>query len=188
MKLSRLRSKGFHTWTDDEIAQYRDHWTLGTVQRLVMEFALETASRRSEVVRLGRQHVRNGRIKIARGKGSSPVDIRITPKLQAACDAMPKSDHLTFIVTANGKPRSPNGLGNDFAKWCDDAGLPKHCRMHGLRKGRTRQLVEKKATPHQIMAVTGHRTLAEVQRYSNEYNRPAAADEAIELLLTTRKA
>ena len=54
------KTKGHHTWTDDEIAQYRAHWPLGTQQRLVMEFALETASRRSEVVRLGPQHVRTG--------------------------------------------------------------------------------------------------------------------------------
>ena len=58
------RSKGHHTWNDDEIAQYRAHWPLGTQQRLVMEFALETASRRGEVVRLGPQHVKDGRIRI----------------------------------------------------------------------------------------------------------------------------
>jgi hypothetical protein len=39
-------TKGHHTWTDDEIEQYRAHWPLGTQQRLVMEFALETMSRR----------------------------------------------------------------------------------------------------------------------------------------------
>lgn len=45
-----LKSKGHHTWTGDEIAQYRAYWPLGTQQRLVMEFALETVSRRGEVV------------------------------------------------------------------------------------------------------------------------------------------
>jgi hypothetical protein len=35
------KTKGHHTWTDEEIAQYRAHWPLGTQQRLVMEFALE---------------------------------------------------------------------------------------------------------------------------------------------------
>src|SRR5262245_57269190 len=47
------KTKGHHTWTDEEIAQYRAYWPLGTQQRLVMEFALETASRRGEVVRFG---------------------------------------------------------------------------------------------------------------------------------------
>ena len=89
------KSNGHHTWTDDEIAQYRAHWPLGTQQRLVMEFALETASRRGEVVRLGPQHVRNGRIRIERTHGSEDVDIPMSPELQTACDAMPKiASHL----------------------------------------------------------------------------------------------
>ena len=80
------KSRGHHTWNDDEIAQYRAHWPLGTQQRLVMEFALETASRRGEVVRLGPQHVRNGRIRIDRTHGSEDVDMPMSPALQAACN------------------------------------------------------------------------------------------------------
>src|SRR5438477_3208656 len=103
------KSKGHHTWTDDEIEQYRAHWPVGTQQRLVMEFALETASRRGEVVRLGPQHVKNGHIHIERTHGSKDVDIPMSSELQAACDAMPKA-HLTYVVTAYGKPRSKYGL------------------------------------------------------------------------------
>ena len=169
------KSKGHHTWTDDEIDQYRAHWPLGTQQRLVMEFALETASRRGEVVRLGPQHVRNGRIRIERTHGSNDVDIPMSPELQAACDAMPKA-HLTYIVTAYGKPRSKYGLGNDFAKWATEAGVPAHCRMHGLKKGGMRRLAEAGGTAHELMAISGHRTLSEVQRYTEDANRKLLAD------------
>jgi hypothetical protein len=48
-------SRGFHTWTDAEIAQYRAHWPLGTQQRLAMELALETTSRRADLTRIGPQ-------------------------------------------------------------------------------------------------------------------------------------
>jgi integrase len=102
------KTKGHHTWSDDEIEQYRAYWRLGTQQRLVMEFALETTSRRGEVVRLGPQHVRNGRIRIERIHGSKDVDIPMSAELQAACNAMPKA-HLTYIVTGSGKPRSKCG-------------------------------------------------------------------------------
>ena len=135
------KTKGHHTWTDEEIGQYRAHWPLGTQQRLVMEFALETASRRGEVVRLGPRHVRNGRIRIERTHGSRDVDIPMSPELQAACEAMPKA-HLTYIVTMHGKPRSKFGLGNDFAKWATEASLPPRCRLHGLKKGGMRRLAE----------------------------------------------
>jgi integrase len=139
-----------------------------------MEFALETASRKGEVVRLGPQHVRNGRIRIERTHGSEDVDIPISPALQAACEAMPKS-HLTYIVTAYGKPRSKYGLGNDFAKWATAAGLPARCRLHGLKKSAMRRLAEAGNTAHELMAISGHKTLTEVQRYTSAADKKQLA-------------
>ena len=172
------KTRGHHAWTDDEIEQYRSHWPLGTQQRLVFEFALETVSRRGEVVRLGPQHVKDGRIKIARTHGSRDVNIPITAELQAACDAMPKA-HLTFIVTAYGKPRSKFGLGTDFAKWATEAGLPTRCRLHGLKKSGMQRLASASATAHELMAVSGHKTLAEVQRYTADADMKRLADSAM---------
>lgn len=74
------KTKGHHCWTDVEVEQYRARWPLGTQQRLVMEFALETASRKGEVIRLGPQHVQNGRIRIERTHGSRDVNILISPR------------------------------------------------------------------------------------------------------------
>jgi integrase len=172
------KSKGHHTWTDEEIERYRAHWPLGTQQRLVMEFALETASRKGEVVRLGPQHVRNGRIRIERTHGSEDVDIPISPQLQAACDAMPKQ-HLTYIVTVYGKPRSKYGLGNDFAQWATAAGLPSRCRLHGLKKSAMRRLAEAGNTAHELMAISGHRTLTEVQRYTAAADKKRLAESGV---------
>jgi hypothetical protein len=81
------------TWTGGEA-----FWPLGTQQRVVMEFAPE-ASRRAEVVRPGPQHIRNGRIRIDRVHRSKPVDIPVTPELQAACDAMPNGQ-LIYVVNS----------------------------------------------------------------------------------------
>jgi integrase len=172
------KTKGHHTWTDEEIAQYRAYWPLGTQQRLVMEFALETASRRGEVVRFGPQHIRNGRIRIERTHGSEDVDMPMPPELQVACDAMPKA-HLTYIITAYGKPRSKYGLGTDFAKWVTEAGLPTRCRLHGLKKGGMRRLAEAGGTAHELMAFSGHKTLTEVQRYTADADRKRLADAAM---------
>ncbi|MGR4930601.1 tyrosine-type recombinase/integrase [Bradyrhizobium sp. CAR08] len=169
------KSKGHHTWTDDEIATYRAFWPYGTQQRLVMEFALETVSRRGEVVRLGPQHISHGRIRIERTHGSEDVDIPVSGDLQAACDAMPKK-HLTYIVTAYGKPRSKFGLGTDFAEWARAAGLPDRCRMHGLKKSGMRRRAEVGNTAHELMAFSGHKTLTEVQRYTEAANKKRLAD------------
>jgi len=121
-----------------------------------MEFALEALSRRGEIIRLGPQHVKNGWIKIERTHGSDDVEIEVSPDLQAALDAMPKS-HLTYITTERGAPRSKYGLGNDFAQWATQAGLPKHCRLHGLKKGGMRRRAEAGYTAHELMADSGHK-------------------------------
>src|SRR5262249_61696387 len=120
--------------------------------------------RRGECVRLRPQHSKSGWIHIERTHGSEDVDIEVSPQLLSACDAMPKA-HLTYIVTAQGKPRSKYGLGNDFAKWATEAGLPAHCRLHGLKKS-MRRYAESGATVHELMALSGHKTLSEVQRYT----------------------
>jgi integrase len=164
------KTKGHHSWTDAEIERYRAYWRCGTQQRLVFEFALEAVSRRGEVVALGPQHVYaapDGKrwIRIARIHGSDDVDIPVSPDLAAAIDAMPRS-HLTFITTAYGKPRSKKGLGTDFAGWARAAGLPDHCRLHGLKKAGMRRLAEDGNTTHELMAQSGHKTLSEVERYT----------------------
>jgi integrase/recombinase XerD len=135
-------------------------------------------SRRGEVVHLGPQHVKSGRIRIERTHGSKDVNIGMSPDLQSACDAMPEA-HLTYITTAQGKPRSKYGLGNDFAKWATEAGLPARCRLHGLKKGGMRRFAEDGATTHELMALSGHRTLSEVQRYTDDADRERLADQAM---------
>jgi len=170
----KLKNKGHRNWSDAEIAQYRKYWPLGTQQRLVMEFGLEALSRRGEIVRLGPQHVKDGWIKIERTHGSDDVEIKVTPDLQAALDAMPKS-HMTYIVTARGAPRSKYGLGNDFAQWATQAGLPKHCRLHGLKKGGMRRRAEAGYTTHELMADSGHKSISMVQHYTKGFDKKKLA-------------
>ena len=117
-------------------------------------------------------------LRIERTHGTNDVDIPMSPELSAACDAMSKA-HLTYIVTTYGKPRSKYGLGNDFAKWATEAGLPARCRLHGLKKGGMRRIAEAGGTPHELMAVSGHRTLSEVQRYTADADRKVLADSGM---------
>lgn len=138
-----------------------------------------TARDRTVLLRPGR--CVSGRIHIERTHGSEDVDMPMSPELQAACEAMPKL-HLTYIVTAYGKPRSKYGLGNDFAKWVSAAGLPTRCRLHGLKKGGMRRLAEAGGTAHELMAFSGHKTLTEVQRYTTDADRKRLADAAMSKL------
>jgi integrase len=57
---------------------------------------------------------------------------------------------------------------------------------HGLRKATARRLAELGCSAHQIAAITGHATLAEVQRYTNAADRKRLAQEAMQKLIKDR--
>lgn len=159
------RTPGFHTWTEGEIDKYEAHHKIGTRARLAFDLLLWTGQRRSDVVRMGRQHVRGGVIDVTQQKTGTRLVVPILPALRASLDAIP-SDHLTFLTTAAGAAFSPAGFGNWFREMCRTAGLPERCSAHGLRKATGRRLAEAGCTAHEIMAVLGHRTLQEAERYT----------------------
>jgi integrase len=66
---------GFQTWPIHCIEQYRAHHKLGTTARLALELLLATMQRRADIVRLGRQHMRNGILSLQLGKTGMQVDI-----------------------------------------------------------------------------------------------------------------
>jgi integrase len=177
----RTRSDGFHTWTEDEIATFEDQWPIGTKQRLAMALALYTGQRRSDLVQMGRQHVRNGRIQVTQQKTRAKLVIPLHPELQAVLDATP-SEHLTYLTTAFGQPFTPAGFGGWFRAACDAAGLPKGCSVHGLRKAACRRLAEAGCSANVIAAISGHRTLKEVARYTTAADQERLADTAIRAL------
>jgi integrase len=171
IKLRAIKGDGFHTWTEEEIARYEAHYPIGTKPRLALALLLYTAQRRSDVVRMGRQHIKDGVLTVKQQKTGVTLAIPVLPDLQAVLDATP-SQHLTFLVTATGKPYGGNAFSEQFRNWCDAAGLPTRCKPHGLRKAACRRFAEAECSGPEIMAISGHATLKELVRYTK------AADQA----------
>ena len=171
IKLRPIKGDGFHTLTEDEIAQFEAHHPIGTKPRLAFALLLYTGQRRSDVIRMGRQHIKDGVLTVKQQKTGATLAIPVHPHLQAVLDATP-SEHLTFLVTTTGKPYGGNAFSAQFRNWCDAAGLPKCCKVHGLRKAACRRLAEAGCSANEIMAISGHATMKELVRYT------AAADQA----------
>lgn len=62
VKKIRSKTKGFRAWTDEDIAAFEETWPIGSKPRLALTLLLYTAQRRSDVVLMGPQHVRGGRL------------------------------------------------------------------------------------------------------------------------------
>jgi integrase len=163
---------GFRTWTEGEIGAFRNHWLIGSPQRIAMEVLLFTGLRRSDAVRLGRQHVQDGSFVLytKKSQGRVKLEIPIHLTLRQHLDLAP-TGCLTYITTKFGKPRSAKAFTNWFSEAAHQAGLPPHSSPHGLRKAACRRLAEAGCTPHQIMAITGHKNLREVETYTKEFER-----------------
>jgi len=182
IKLRSVKSDGFHSWTDDQIARYEAYYPIGTKPRLALALLLYTTQRRSDVVRMGRQHIRETpdgpALYVKQRKTGRELLIAIHPALSAVLDATP-SEHLTFLVTATGKPYGDNHFSTQFRKWCDAAGLPKCCSAHGLRKAACRRFAEKGCSGPEIMANSGHETMKELVRYTKDADQAKLARNAL---------
>ena len=199
------KSIGHMTWLEPQVALYRQRHPLGTVARAALELLLNIAARRHDAHLIGQQHVRNGKLswrphKTLRTTGKL-LSIRIMPELQAALDAVPKDTRadgvLTFLTNDYGKPfASPAAFGNKFADWCVAAGLKlvlcddgrtRNYRAHGLRKAALRALAHAGATGVELMAVSGHSSLKQVQEYIDEVDQERAAEAAMTKLAGTHE-
>ena len=177
------KGDGFPAWGEEQIAAFRRHHVLGTRARLAIELLLNTAQRRGDVVRMGPQHITvtadGPCLHVRQQKTGVHLDLPLFPELQEAIAAMPsKGRHLTFLVTASGKPFSPAGFTNWFRDICNEAGL-RGFSAHGLRKASLTRFAEAGCSVHQIAAFGGHKTLSEIAHYTRSVEQAAMAREAM---------
>jgi len=180
VKRVKIKTDGYRTWTEDDIAAFEARHPVGTRARLAFGLLLYTAQRRSDVVQMGRQHVRDRVLYLRQQqKTGTPLAIPLHPELQAVLDATP-SNHLTFLTTASGKPFTAAGFTNWFRDCCNVAGLPKGTSAHGLRKAACRRLAESGCSENEIAAISGHKDWKEVKRYTSAANQLQMARQGMD--------
>jgi enterobacteria phage integrase len=167
-----------HTWNDAELKQFEDKWRLGTRQRLAYALLLYTGQRVGDVTRMGRADVSDGLIHVVQQKTGAELWVPIHPELQRAMKALPAKG-LTLVGDANGRPLKRAALSALMRAAIAQAGLPSRCVSHGLRKATMRVLAESDATANQIAAISGHKTLKEVERYTKAADQKKMARVAM---------
>jgi integrase len=130
VKLPAVKSDGIHAWSEPQIAQFEAHHVIGTKPRLALALALYTGQRRGDLIRMGRQHIRNGAIEVRQEKTKTVLVIPLHANLRAVMDAT-SGEHLTFLTTKTGKPYAPSDLSDEFRAWCDAAVLPSIAQSTG---------------------------------------------------------
>jgi integrase len=208
-KAKIIKTGGFRAWSEIEVDKFIARWPLGTKQHLALQIMLCLGVRRSDAIQIGPRHVRKTREyphgilenyqpeKTKRTDGKL-ITVPLHDDLIAAIAAMDVIGTDTYLITDYGKPFGNKGFGSRMREWCDAAGIPpitdvngkvKNAASHGLRKLCLTRLAEVDGiTAQQIAAVSGHKNLAEVQVYIDNYNRKKAAASAITMLTAAQKA
>lgn len=179
---NRIRTPGFHTWSEAEIAQFEERWPHGTRERLALELFLHTGQRKGDVVKMGHAQRDGDGIVLTQEKTGTTLWIPLPPHLLTLPEETP------WLRTSRGLPFGKESFGNWFRKAISEAGLPPECSAHGLRKAAAVRLAQAGCTPHQIASITGHTSLKEIEVYTRavDQRKMAAAAAKASTLAATR--
>lgn len=174
------KTKGFPVWTDEDIEAFEKRWPRGTRERVMFDVFLYTGLRRGDAAKLGKQHVRDGRITIDTEKTGTRVTIPLLPELAETLKAGPVGD-LAFIATTKGASFKKESLGTVFKQACKAAGI-KTKSAHGLRKAAATHAANNGATVAQLEAIFGWEGGQMASLYTRSANRKALADASMDKL------
>lgn len=180
IQVPRLKLAEWRRWTDDEVVRF--HGETYEAMRRVLVLALYTGQRRSDLCRATWSDVRAGEIRVVQQKTGAKLWIPVHPRLQPYLTAW-RADTSTVTVLAHSdrRPWAPNVLSRAFSNERTRLGMD-GCTLHGIRKTAAALLAEAGCTTREIMSITGHATLSEVERYTREAEQRTLAVSAMSRL------
>lgn len=180
------------TWTQEQadlaIAGLPRHYSRA------VQFALHTSQRRGDLCAMRWSDYDGTYLTFIQQKTSSkqpepkPLVMMVSPPLKTLLDLWKSEARgLTILEDAIGQPLKPNTLSIRLPLALQKLGLPKGLNIHGLRKLAAVNMAEQGCTPHEIMSVTGHVTLAMVQLYTKAVNQRRLSEAVVHRLYPNTK-
>lgn len=191
---------GHRPWEESEIAAYRAHWPLGSLERTAFELALCTGQRGGDIAAMARSHVAGGRTQVAQQKTGARVSVPIAADLAEALAAWDAAqvERIAALESA-GRPvpldmrrrllTTPDrgrAVTVDYwrhlmidamqavpglAQGLDAGGVT----THGLRYTAATRLRELGLDWEAISAITGHETAEMARKYTRQRRRAELA-------------
>jgi integrase len=172
-------------WSETDAARALE--ALPEAYRRVVTLGMHTGQRRGDLIALTWAAYDGATLRLRQQKTGAALVIPAHPDLRAALDAWKAERTSAVILTSpQGRPWTAQHLSREMGKKLAAAGLP-GLNVHGLRKLAAARLAEAGCTPHEIQAITGHRTLSMVDLYTRGADQERLATAAI-VKLTARKA
>lgn len=175
--IERLKGgDGYLRWPEADIAAFRA--SADPMMRLAFEIGLYTGQRLSDVIRLSWSNYSAGRIRLRQQKTKTALSIPVHPDLTKLLDAAPRKGFM-ILTSKTGLPFHSRVFSRDFLDARIMAAIDPALSFHGLRHTAASRLAEVGASGPEIMAITGHKSLKQVEHYIRQANQELQADRAI---------
>lgn len=184
--------KANRPWTPAEIATVLDAAEGGV--KVAIALGAYCGMREGDALRVTRANYDGAWMRWAQGKTGQPVDMPVDTRLKIILDtalaARQRTDNvvdlLPLAVGHYGKGYTLDGFRTMFWRLLqrlETAGqVNPDLTFHGLRHTAGQALANAGATPHEIAALLGHKTLAMAEHYSREANREQLTSAAVHRL------
>jgi len=160
-RIKKLPIGEHQAWTQAEIDRFFDNARPDL--RLAAMMGLYTCQRIGDLVTLRWSAYDGSVIRLTQSKTGTPVVIPVHWRLKQEMDAVDRmSTHI--LTTTQGRPWAYHGLRTALKREFVRLGLPQ-ARFHGFRKSGMIYLAEMGCTAPEIMAISGHKTMAQAQQY-----------------------
>ncbi len=127
---------------------------------VIIELAADTAMRRSELMLLRREQVRDKVAVLEDTKNGERRMVPLSSRARELFKSLPsRIDGMVFSL-------APATVSNYFPIACKNAGI-KGLTFHDLRHEATSRLFERGFSMMEVAAITGHKTLAMLKRYTH---------------------
>jgi integrase len=180
-RIKALRGGHFPTWTEDDFAAAMDAATPALKRALML--AVHTGQRRGDLIAARWPDMAGGVWRLRQEKTGARLAIPLHPDLAADMATWPR-DAVTVLATEAKTPWDRDALTMAVMRLMEGIGR-KGLNVHGLRKLAAVRLAEAGASVHEIAAVTGHASLAQVALYTRDVDQARLARAAVVRLPTT---
>lgn len=185
-RIRALPGGAYPTWTEADLARAMRYFSEPARRAVVL--AVHTGQRRGDLVALRWANIAGGTLRMVQEKTGHALALPIHPDLARELAAWRKASKGDYILAhEDGTPWDRDHLTMLVLRERRAAGLPEGLNLHGLRKLAAVRLAQAGCSAHEIAAVTGHRTLAEVSRYTAAADQERLAKAATARLSTGKK-
>lgn len=179
--------ESYRRWEEEEIVRFLES-DASLMMKLALLIGVFTGQRLGDVIRMAWPNYDGKSVKLRQQKTKTFLTIPVHPDLKEALDEHFQSARALVILTSKtGRAMHPRVFSRDFRNARIKAGLPDDLSFHGLRHTAASYLAELGAPSSEIQAITGHKSLKQVETYIKQASQSVQAANAVARLPTRKK-